>query len=532
MSYDSSLTSVLSWEQMIPLFGYQSIYSFLFEHCPPYCGYIFLFLLGTILGAFVNWFVDTFGWMQKYRSPWRVLPEQVRVCLPHRLIDYIPVLGWLAMTRFSSLLFPPKDYIRNTYGLSEEELKKKRNEIEAVRKLSRWRIPGMENSFFWFRPLLVELGLGAFLLWFYCWEVELDRMTLEKLFFFLRDITIQGHDYSPSQLTAVFWVNAILFTMLLAASLIDSDDYIIPDLINIPGTVLGLVLLTAVPYAVYVPLYWFAPTEQGVLFPTTDLTQYFQTIAPSSTLLYVTPLIIMILCWSLWCFAALDRLWYTKFGLKKAVFLFLRVLRKSRITPIIALLYPVGIALICWVYFTDPCPLPSVATAIAAMGNDPYSEEAVVHTIEMSCRSGLFNALVGMVVGLILIWAVRIVGRWSLGQESMGFGDVMLMGMLGAFVGWQGTLIVFFLAPFAGILFGFFRIMFGMQREIPYGPFLCLGCVVYLLFRNLFWQFFEPLLNDPLMVLILFTVGIVMLGVLLWAWRLFLWFLFGTSKQK
>ncbi len=529
MPYELSLTAVMSWDSLVPLFGSSSFYSSVVANCPPYCGYIFLFVLGTILGALVNYFVDRFGWVPKFRSPWRVLPEPVFQYLPHRWIDYLPIVGWLAMTRFSKLLFPPKNYIRNTYGLSEEELKKKKGEIETVRKLSRYRIPGLERSFFWFRPLLIELGLGAFVLWLYCWQVELNSMTLDKLFFFLRDITIQGHSYTSGELTGVFWVYTILFTMLLAASLIDADDYIIPDLINIPGTVLGLALMTAVPYAVYVPLYWFAPTEQGVLLPTTDLTQYFQTIAPGNTLLYLLPLIIMLLCWSLWCFATLDRLWYTKFGLKKGIFLFLRVLRRSRITPVIALLYPIGIAFICWVYFANPC---SLTTTGANLVSDPYNDEAVVYTVEMSCRSGLFNALVGMVSGLVLIWSVRIAGRWSLGQEAMGFGDVMLMGMLGAFVGWQGTLIIFFVAPFAGVLFGVLRMVLGMQREIPYGPFLCTACVIYLLLRNVFWRFFEPLLNDPCTVLILLSAGVVLLCLLLWAWRLFLWFLFGATGRK
>ena len=36
----------------------------------------------------------------------------------------------------------------------------------------------------------------------------------------------------------------------------------------------------------------------------------------------------------------------------------------------------------------------------------------------------------------------------------MGFGDVTLLAMIGAFVGWQGVIVVFFLAPFAGAVIG------------------------------------------------------------------------------
>jgi len=53
-----------------------------------------------------------------------------------------------------------------------------------------------------------------------------------------------------------------------------------------------------------------------------------------------------------------------------------------------------------------------------------------------------------------MIWSVRIIGGWSLGREAMGFGDVTLLAMIGTFLGWQACLLVFFLAPFAGIVIG------------------------------------------------------------------------------
>ena len=42
------------------------------------------------------------------------------------------------------------------------------------------------------------------------------------------------------------------------------------------------------------------------------------------------------------------------------------------------------------------------------------------------------------------MWAVRIIGTLTLRQEAMGFGDVTLMAMIGAFTGWQSTLLIFF----------------------------------------------------------------------------------------
>ena len=70
----------------------------------------------------------------------------------------------------------------------------------------------------------------------------------------------------------------------------------------------------------------------------------------------------------------------------------------------------------------------------------------------------------------------------------MGFGDVTLMAMIGAFLGWQAGLLVFFLAPFAGIVLGLLVVVLRRDSEIPYGPFLCLGAVAVLVFWASFWR--------------------------------------------
>ena len=57
----------------------------------------------------------------------------------------------------------------------------------------------------------------------------------------------------------------------------------------------------------------------------------------------------------------------------------------------------------------------------------------------------------------------------------MGFGDVTLMMMVGAFLGWQAGVVIFFLAPFAGLVVGVLQLVLRRDDEIPYGPFLCLA---------------------------------------------------------
>ena len=101
---------------------------------------------------------------------------------------------------------------------------------------------------------------------------------------------------------------------------------------------------------------------------------------------------------------------------------------------------------------------------------------------------GLLTALVGMAASGGLVWAVRVVGTVVLQREAMGFGDVTLMAMIGAFLGWQPCLIIFFLAPFAGLVLGMLRLILFRDKEIPYGPFLCLAALVVIVRWDAVWS--------------------------------------------
>jgi leader peptidase (prepilin peptidase)/N-methyltransferase len=103
---------------------------------------------------------------------------------------------------------------------------------------------------------------------------------------------------------------------------------------------------------------------------------------------------------------------------------------------------------------------------------------------------GLLSSLAGMVVGGGVIWVLRIVGHWAWRREVMGFGDVILMAMIGSFLGWQPTLLVFFVAPFCGLLATVASLRLFRVREIPYGPYLSVGALLVLFaWRPYFSQF-------------------------------------------
>lgn len=100
---------------------------------------------------------------------------------------------------------------------------------------------------------------------------------------------------------------------------------------------------------------------------------------------------------------------------------------------------------------------------------------------------GLVASLLGAFVGSGLILWVALVAEAVLKKEAMGFGDVKLMGAIGAFCGWQGSIFAFFGGAVIGCLLlvvcwpWIRRKEEGEGTRIPFGPALAAGAVVYLL---------------------------------------------------
>jgi leader peptidase (prepilin peptidase) / N-methyltransferase len=122
----------------------------------------------------------------------------------------------------------------------------------------------------------------------------------------------------------------------------------------------------------------------------------------------------------------------------------------------------------------------------------------------------------GAVVGGGMIWLVRIVGRWILRQEAMGFGDVVLMAMVGSFVGWQATVIVFFFAPMCALAVIAVQWLFRRVYVIPYGPYLSLATLIVILAWQPLWKRLEHIFGfGPWLGLYLVAMS-VLLVISLW----------------
>jgi leader peptidase (prepilin peptidase)/N-methyltransferase len=107
----------------------------------------------------------------------------------------------------------------------------------------------------------------------------------------------------------------------------------------------------------------------------------------------------------------------------------------------------------------------------------------------------LLRSFVGALVGAGIIYMAgfifdlvyfRILKKPPVDGEtsSMGFGDVKLMAMIGAFLGPGKAVLTFFLAPFPGAAVGIINLIFKKSHVIPYGPFLSLAAILSFLLAD------------------------------------------------
>lgn len=418
----------------------------------------FLAVAGAAVGGWVNWAIYRWAWTPRDFSPWSPAPAG----LPARTWpDRVPVVGWLRMRR------------------------------EAP----------VHGRGFWVRPLLIELLLGLGLAWLYWWEV--DQLGLVRAQMFAQFVA--GMTTPTWVLHANFFNHAILVVLMAVASFIDIDEKTIPDRVTDPGTLLGLALATVLPLALLPQITVRAVVPaigvrlvpvpgQAVAVPAAGqvLAEPCTAAAPNDwpAVLGGAPnwrsLLIGLACYALWCFALAPRVWRGRRGRLFALKLIAaRVWQAWRQPPILVfwLLGLIAIPLVWW------------------WGGNAWI--------------GLLSALVGLVGGGGLVWAVRIIGAAILRKEAMGFGDVTLMMMVGTFVGWQASVVIFFLAPLAGVVLGLLQLVLRRDDVIPYGPFLCLATVVVMVAWGPIWNYVQLPFGVPWLVPAVLVIGMILLAVLL-----------------
>jgi len=99
----------------------------------------------------------------------------------------------------------------------------------------------------------------------------------------------------------------------------------------------------------------------------------------------------------------------------------------------------------------------------------------------------LLDAVVGALIGAGSLILLINVWYWLREQEGMGLGDVNLMALIGAFLGWKGALLALFGGALAGALVGISLIAarrLGFTSKLPFGTFLAVGALLALFSRG------------------------------------------------
>ena len=87
-------------------------------------------------------------------------------------------------------------------------------------------------------------------------------------------------------------------------------------------------------------------------------------------------------------------------------------------------------------------------------------------------------------VGGGILWILGIIGDFIFKKESMGGGDIKLLAMIGAFLGWKTALLVLPVASVLGAVVGIIIKIRTKESLIAFGPYLAMASVVCLFFRD------------------------------------------------
>jgi leader peptidase (prepilin peptidase)/N-methyltransferase len=97
----------------------------------------------------------------------------------------------------------------------------------------------------------------------------------------------------------------------------------------------------------------------------------------------------------------------------------------------------------------------------------------------------LFNSLIGILLGGGSLFLVATLYQWLFKREGMGGGDVKLLAMIGAFLGWKAVILTILLSSLIGSISGIIIMVLkgkDFKYAIPFGPFLSLGAVIALFY--------------------------------------------------
>ncbi len=429
------------------------------------------------------------------------LPDVVRWLLLFAIGAIIGSLANFAIYRWS--FYRPRTI---SPWSSDPDARRDRSWRDRIPVIGWWflrRESSQRGRGFWIRPLLIEVATGVGLAWFFDWQVNGGLIGGR-----LNQIGAAHAAETPELASGWFLFHSLLLVMLLVATFIDFDDKTIPDQVTVPGTLIALGAVALWP---------------GLRLPTvsSDLAglrieplSWWSPAAPQQWHLTWMGLATGIAVVLVWCLALAPKTVTWRYGVLRGVRIMLasmvrrprrtrgrierveerRTLPQARMLIVLAVLLSIGIA-IAWLF-----------------GGAEWS--------------ALFSSLVGLAVGGGIVWGVRLVAGWAMGVEAMGFGDVTLMGMIGAFLGWQPALLVFVIAPFTSIAVALAQLLLSGENRLAFGPYLCLAAVIVLIGWNGIWnEWAAPGVFSLGIGFLLVVIGVclVLMATMLAGWQRFKW---------
>ncbi|MFM8378347.1 MAG: prepilin peptidase [Planctomycetia bacterium] len=279
---------------------------------------------------------------------------------------------------------------------------------------------------------------------------------------------------------ARYLAHVVLFWLLAAATWIDFRQRVIPDWITVPGALLGMA------YA------WVWP--RSLLPVVVEVPRSFATPAVEADVLA----------------------WYGGLGAGGGAL--------GAAPQAAGLALALAIFALWWLVCTeapppeDPAPWRSPRKVILGIGLAALAAAWWFGTVRFDAVQ---TALVGLGVSGGLVWAMRAGASQALGKEAMGLGDVTLMAMVGAWLGWQACVLTFFLAAFIGLGHGVAQFVRHRENELPFGPSLCLAAALVVVAWRPIWQVAGVHFESPGQLILVVAAVVALTAVTLFFWRLY-----------
>lgn len=259
---------------------------------------------------------------------------------------------------------------------------------------------------------------------------------------------------ADQMLGARYTAHVVLMTLLAAATWIDFRHRVIPDCITVPGVLLGLMATTVEP-ATLLPVGRELSRSYAAPLIVSDLLGAFGPLHGAPPPAWLAP-------------------WPTGTGLAAAL----------------------AVVTLWWWVCTAPADPTDDAPGAHPISLDPRWLVLIWSVAVVGLAwwrggdhwLGLLASLAGMLVGAGLVWLTREGASRALGQEAMGLGDVTLMAMVGAWLGWQACVLICFLAVFIGLAHGLLQVILRRENELPFGPSLCLAAAVVVVAWRPIWE--------------------------------------------